>query len=149
MRLDDALDAIATQAETILRDATQPSQPLAPIQAVVLGERARAQPDLPALYVFLDTASVAQGGPSLRETWNVPLVVVSLAHSDEPEDGYRASMRYAAAARSELLKDRRMGLAFVNDVTSLRFAPTYQVPSGNLMIYAANAVLNVRFMVNE
>lgn len=148
LTLDAALEGIAQAAKAVLTGATESGEVLEDVVSVVLSERARPRPELPAIYIFLATAQ-ATTGMGLRETWVVPLTIVSLVRDDDPEAGYLTCMSMTSRARSVLMANRRLGLAYVNDLVSVTFEPAYQTQVDNRTIYGAGATVAVRFTTFE
>lgn len=147
--LPQAIEEIADAVEALLLAQIAPAGMLEDVATIVLGERTRARPELPAVYAYLSTAAVAQANLALREAWQLPLTLVTLVQEDEPETGWRKAMDYTAKARSVVLENRRLGLAYVNDIVSTSFEPAYQTQVDNRTIYGAAATVTVRFTVFE
>lgn len=147
--LDQAIDDILTALQTALAGELGETRRLADVETIVIGERSRPRPDLPALWVFGDIAVANHITAGIAETWELPVTLVSIVQSDEPESAYRQAASIAARARSVVLKDRRLGLDFVNDVVSTRFEPSRETSIDNRTIYSAAATVTVRFRIHE
>ena len=156
VRLDSAIDAILDALKTRLEAATitpePPDEPglLADVASVVIGNRSRPRPRMPALWVFGGEAFNQHNTAAIQETWELPIILVSVVQADQPEDGYRLATSVAARARSVALKDdRRLGLPYVSDINSTAFDPSSQHEIDNRTLYSAAATVTARFQIFE
>ncbi|HSW42699.1 MAG TPA: hypothetical protein VLM76_09345 [Patescibacteria group bacterium] len=154
VRLDEAIEAILDAMVAVVRAAaTTPGNPLASLRSVVRGDRARPMPDLPSLWIVPEPASnthvATAGGRGIAETWAMPVRLAALVKSDDPPAAGRECVRLAARARSEVLRDRQLGLPYVADVTSTAFDAAVRRNPDNSLLYWADATLTVRFTVLE
>lgn len=154
MRLDQAFDGIMDAAITKLEAATVEGALLADVKAVVRGDRHRTPPDTPTIWAFAETAQMVGRPTTIREPWTLPLALVAIVKSDDPEEGYNKASRLAALARHVMLRDaddkpdRRLGLDYVQDVKSGRFEPSGPWHrEGHL--FAAVAVVMVTFLTDD
>lgn len=149
MRLDEAFEAIIDSITNMLIAATGGGGLLEEVRAVVRGDRARPRPDVPAVWIFAETANPEHNPTTIQESWSLPVVLAAIVKSEEPEEGYRTASSLAARARSVVLKDRTLGLRqVVQDTRSGRFEPGGPWHrEGNL--YSAVAVLQVTFRIRE
>lgn len=147
--LDAAIDAILDALKGRLEAATADAQRLADVKTVVIGERSRPRPEMPALWVFGSPATNTHVSAGLRETWELPVDLVSVVQGDDPEAAYRLAASVAARARTVALVDRRLDLEYVNDIVSTRFEPSRRFEVDNRTLYSAAATITVRFATYE
>jgi hypothetical protein len=142
--LDEAINDILDSIVKTLKE----SENLTGVNDIVRGDRHKTKPEVPAIWVFADTATQSHA-TSLVERWVMPVILCAIIKDDDAESGYKNATQLAAKARSEVLKDRTLGLReFVQDTQSLRFEPSAPwLNQGNL--YCSNAVLNVFFNIRE
>ena len=147
--LSTALEEILDKVKELLEAAVGDGKSLAGIKEVIRGDRHRTKPDVPAIWIFADTATVAHPPMALAEKWTVPIVLSAIVKENDVEKGYKGATEFAAKARSVILKDRTLGLRnFVQDTQSARFeASAPWLRQGSL--FASNAVVNVIFTVLE
>jgi hypothetical protein len=79
----------------------------------------------------------------------MPVRIAALVSNDDPEQGGRDCVRLAARARAQVLGDRRLGLAYVNDVKSTRFEAAARTSERNRNLHWADATVTVRFRIRE
>lgn len=149
--IDEILDALKGQLEAATVTPVPPAEAglLADVATVVIGERSRPRPQMPALWVFGGVAVNTHVTAGLRETWELPVDLVAVVQGDDPEAAYRLATSVAARARTIALEDRRLDLAYVNDIVSTRFESSRQFNVDNRTIYSAAATVTVRFSVYE
>lgn len=149
--LETAVEAILDALVARVTAATVPGQPLDAVRSVIRGDRARSLPELPSIWIVPETAVTAtaarDGGRGIAETWSLSVRVAALVSSDDPMIASRECVRLAARARTEILRDRRLGLAYVADTTSTEFQPA--APSENNVLHWAAATVTVRFSTRE
>lgn len=148
-KLYDAIDEIIDSIYNTLKDEIGEGKLLEGINELVIGDRHKTKPAVPAIWIFAETASIAHPPMALGEKWTLPIILSAIIKEDDAELGYREATKYAAKARSVILKNRTLGLRdFVQDTQSSRFEPSAPwLRQGNL--FAANAVLNVIFTILE
>ncbi len=146
--LDIAIEEILDSIEDSLKSAAKKNGSLEEVKEIVRGDRHKTKPKVPAVWIFSETAT-CEHLSSIVENWTLPVILSAIVKEDRPEAGYRKATRLAAKARSEILKERTLGLRkFVQDSQSARFeASAPWLREGSL--FAANAVLNVIFRVKE
>ena len=154
VRLDEAIEAILdAMVAAVTAAAASHGNPLSSLRSVVRGDRARPLPELPSLWIVPEPASnthvATAGGRGIAETWTMPVRLAALIKSDDPLTAGRECVRLAALARSEVLRDRQLGLPYVADVTSTAFDAAPPRPAENSLLYWADATLTVRFTVLE
>lgn len=116
LRVDEALDQVIAAAVARLDAARNPGGLLEDITAVVSGDRARARPDPPYLFVVVPGLHETQQ-QALHRSIVADLRVMAVVHSEAPEDGWLDAYRYALRAQHVLYRgDRSLGLDWVNDV---------------------------------
>ena len=149
MRLDEAFDGIMGAIIGKLEAAQTEGGLLAAVETIVRGDRHRTPPDTPAIWVFAETATMRGRPTTIREPWELPIALVAIYKTDDPEQGYDEASRLAAAARSVILADRTLGLReYVQDTRSGRYEPSGPWHrEGNL--FASVAVVLVTFVTNE
>lgn len=146
LRFDQALTQVVDTAHGRLTAALDPGGLLETATAVVKGDRARARPDPPYLWVTVG-AGTATHARALHETWEVALMLAAFVRSEQPEDGWVEAFVLAARARSVVLADRTLGLGFVEDTQSAELGPLGQFTSTRK--FGAFARLNVRLSLVE
>lgn len=147
-RLDEAVEAVLDAVETALQAAVTPGGLLEGAAEVVRGDRARPRPDVPAVWIFAEMATISHTTSGLAELWTLPVVLAALiVETEDPPDGYREATRWAGRALEVVLREgtnRNLGLDFVEDVVSSRFeASSPRMRQKN--IYWSDAVVDVRF----
>lgn len=147
--LSTALEAILDAIVAALQAATVTGGTLEEVQAVVRGDRTRGLPARPSLWVVPDPAQNDHTTLGLGESWTLPVTIAALVSNDDPEQGARDAVRLAALARTEVLRDRRLGLAYVLDVTSTAFDAAARTTEANRNLYWADATVTVRFKTLE
>lgn len=151
--LEDAIEAILDAMVEAIRSATEsesspPAIDLSEVRTVVRGDRARPQPTNPSVWVFPGVATADHTTHGLAEAWTMPVTIAALVSSDDPEQGARDCVRLAARARTAVLRDRDLGLAYVQDVVSTRLDPGART-NGNRNLHWADATVTVRFKIWE
>jgi hypothetical protein len=147
--LADAVEAILEGLRQRLDDATAPAGRLAGIAAVVRGDRARPMPANPSLWIVPEPATADHTTHGLAEAWTLPITLAALVSNDDPEEGGKDCVRYAALARQEALRGRDLGLAYVADIVSTRFDAAARSSERNRNLHWADATVTVRFKVWE
>lgn len=122
VRLDVAFAAIVSAAAGMCEAARAEDGLLEGISSVVTGDRARARPVSPYLWVAIGAAT-ATNTRTLHETWNVSLMLNAFVSSDNPEDGWMDAFVWAAKASSVVLADRSLNLDYVSDVRRVALEP--------------------------
>jgi len=143
--LAGAIDQIYTAMQEVIDTELGEGNELETVKTVVLGDRATPAPRTPALWLFPQAATNDGTTFGLRETWTMPLSIVSLIVNTKPEEGYREANALAAQARKVVLSNRSLALPFVLDVISVGFDPARQNGIDNLIVYSAAAIVAVRF----
>ena len=116
---------------------------------VVLGEAVRPVPQPPAMWIYTDTARLHGDSTTLREVWELPVVLVSVTQdSGDPRAGQKKAAEIAADARSDVLATKNLGLNFVNYIESTAFEPRTRFPAEGGR-YSAGAAITVTFTVKE
>lgn len=149
MRLDEAIDIILDQVMELLKEEIAPGCLLEGVKSIVRGDRYKTPPPLPSVWVFADVATASHPPAAIHETWELPILLVSVIKNDIPEDGYRLATRLAARARSAIMKHRTLDRRdVVQDVRSIRFEPSAPwLNEGSK--YSSVAVISVRFRIME
>ena len=149
--LETAIEAILDALVAAVTAATVPGQPLAAVREVVRGDRSRMPPESPAIWIVPEMATTAtaarDGGRGISETWSLPVRLAAFVSSDDPLVGSRECVRLAARARTVILRDRQLGLAYVSDTTSTEFQAAG--PTENRVWHVAAATIVVRFVTRE
>lgn len=150
IRLDEAIDAVLDAIKGLLTTAQSTGELLEDVESIVIGERSRPRPDLPAIWVLSGVAQNQHTTAGLRETWLLPIDLVSVVQGDEPEDARRLAGRLAARARTVVMSNsRRLGLAYVNDIVSTSFDAASEHEIDNQTIYSAVAIVTARITIHE
>lgn len=147
--LEDAIEAILDAMVEILDDARTSGGELAEVVAVVRGDRTRPMPKMPALWLVPEPATNSDTSPGLAESWSMPVRIAALVKSDDPAEAGRDCVKLAARARRLVLGVRRLGLAYVNDVTSTAFDAAARHGDPNRNLFWADATVTVRFRIRE
>lgn len=127
---------------------------LTDVKEVIRGDRARPTPYTPCLWVFGETAQADNVYTALQERWTLPVALVAVISSYEPEQAYQQATGLAARARSAVIKHRRLlgedgnSITAVQDVRSGRFEPSAPWHKEK-NLYSAVAVMNVIFRTRE
>lgn len=143
VRLDEAIEQVLETAVLAL-DA---DEALAEVSSVVLGDRARPMPELPAIWVVPEPATQAAETHGRQETWTLPVDLAALVRSDDPEEGARQAARFAALARRTLLTCSWPG--WVTWVRSTRADFAARSGERNRSLHWADVTVEVRFTVEE
>lgn len=148
-KLYEAIEEIIDSIVAMINAETGTGKILEGIAEVVRGDRHKTKPDVPAIWIFADIATITHPPMALAEKWTMPIILSAIVKEDDTETGYKKATEYAARARTVILKDRTLGLReFVQDTQSSRFEPSAPwLRQGNL--FAANAVINVIFTILE
>lgn len=156
--LADAVEGVLDAIVAAITAETEPDLTLDGIRSVVRGDRARPMPMLPAVWVVPEPARTtssatrsnrAAGSPAISEVWEMPVRIAALVASDDAEQGARDAVRYAALARKAALSARRLGLEYVNDVSSTTFDAADRRSATNRNLHTADATVSVTFWVRE
>lgn len=147
--LEDAVENILDAMVDVLDDARTSDGDLSEVVAVVRGDRVRPLPKMPAIWLVPEPASVEGTSPGLAENWSMPVRIAALVKSDDPAAAGLACVRLAAKARRLVLGVRRLGLAYVNDVTSTAFDAAARHGTPNPNLFWADATVTVRFRIRE
>lgn len=147
--LADAIERVCDAVVGAIDAGIRPKGELPDVAAVVRGDRSRPQPKMPCVWVVPDQATCDNTATGLREQWTLLVRIAALVVSDDPDKGGRDAVRFAAIARSLTLRDRRLGLPFVNSVKSFRFDASPRVAERNRNLYWADATVQVTFQVRE
>lgn len=148
--IEEILDAMVDTLEAAASsESSPPTDDLSEIRTIVRGDRARPQPENPSLWLFPGIAVADHTTHGLAEAWTMPVTIAALVSSDDPEQGARDAVRLAARARSRVLRSRRLGLAYVQDVVSTRFDPGARQSERNRNLRWVDAIVTVRFKVWE
>lgn len=147
--LNQAVDQILTAIRDRLVAATAPGGLLEDAATVVLGDRERLRPTLPALWVAAQEATATGQTVGAQESWVLPVALVALVQSDSTEQAYRLAGSLAARARQEILAERQLGLPFVRDTASAGFRPAQERQVDSRRLYTAAATIRVQLTVYE
>ncbi len=147
--LDEAIDDIMSSLQNTLEAKIQTGEDLDIVKAIYRGDRSVKTPKTPCIWIFPDVAICAHPPTAIMESWEMPINLVSVFYSNDAEEGYRRANELAARARTQILKNRDLGLnAFVQDARSGRFEPSNPAyVAGNN--YSAVAVIKITFNVLE
>lgn len=142
-RLDEAVEQVL---ETVA-GAIEADEGLAEVASVVLGERARPMPELPAVWVVPEPATQAAETYGAQETWSLPVGLAVVVRSEDPDDGARRAARLAARARRAVL--RAAWPPWVTRVRSVRADLAARSSERNRNLHWADVTVEVRFSVEE
>jgi len=149
IKLNEALEGILNSITDMLEEANGKGHGLGVEATIVRGDRARPQPDLPAVWFHGMPATPDHSQRTMAEKWTLPIAIVALVQNTEPEEGYSQATELAARARSVLIRDRTLRQReYVQDVKSGRFemsGPDTQRED----IFAASAIIEVVFVILE
>jgi hypothetical protein len=147
--LDEALEGILDAIVAALKEATKEDGLLEGVQTIVRGDRARPNPDQPAIWVYAMPADPDHSQRSYAELFKMDVALLAIVKDSEPEDGYKAANKFAARARSVVLKDRSLGKRkYVQDVRSGRYEPSGPTMQKDTL-FAALAFVQVHFLILE
>ena len=148
--LADIIEEILDKAEEKLKGETEGEGELEDVEEVVRGEHVRGKPKTPTIWIFTDTVNTEGEPTSMRESWILPLVVVSVVYdSQDARRGQKKATELAAKARSVLLKSRNLDLqGKVHGVRSVTFEPRGRFNEGS-GVFSAACVLSVSFTTLE
>lgn len=147
--LDIAINDILASIQNTLEAKIQTGEELDIIKAIYRGDRATKSPKTPCVWIFPDVAICSHPPTAIMESWEMPINLVSVFYSNDAEEGYKRANELAARARTQILKNRDLGLnTFVQDTRSGRFEPSNPAyVAGNN--YSAVSVIIVTFNVLE
>lgn len=138
--------------DTLKREMIVDGGKLAEVKTLVIGGQSSGSPKTPAILVTFDTANLVPPVDYLRtEKWAMPVELVSVVYSTDPEKGYEQANSLVLRAKSVLVKDRTLGFGhgtFFNSIRALKFDgnnPYFRL--GNL--YSAAFTCSVYFTVIE
>lgn len=154
--LAEAIEQIIAKVEEKIQAAR--ANTLSEIKTMITGDATNKNKIPPMLWLITDTARVSPESTTLREIWSLPIMlVVVVKDSADPEKGQKLATKLAARARSVVLKiksgekyvkDRDLGLSFVNHVESTAFEPRTRFPSEGGK-YSAGTAINIEFTIFE
>lgn len=147
--LATAMEKIQQAYFEAIRQETKEGGMLEGVRDIVLGNKARPQPEVPNVWVFREEATQDHTPTTRMEKWEVPIFLVSCVKDEIPEDGYKYADALAARSRSVILKDRTLGLRdFVQDTKTIRFFPSGPALSDGKM-HSAAVVMQTTFLLKE
>jgi hypothetical protein len=135
------LDAIR---DAIVAASNETGGGLDEVASVVLGDRARPMPDLPAVWVIPQVAQYEQTEYGDSETWTLDVSIAALVSSDDPEEGAAKARTLAARARGAALTIRG-SLDELVDVTSRTYDPHPRRSEENRNLHWTDATVRVTF----
>lgn len=144
VRLDEALTQLVDHVAGVC-DTARNGGLLTGLTRVVVGDRSRARPDPPYLWVIVGAAT-ATHARAMHETWEAAVMLNAYVASEEPEDGWMDAMVWAARARSAVLADR-VPLGFVEDLQSAELGVLGHFRAGRR--FGAYARVNARLSLVE
>jgi len=149
--LEDALEGIMGAVVSKLEDATATGELLDGVKKIVRGDRHDGVPPTPAIWVWAEPASNSHPPRSIQESWTMDIVLTPVVKAiKDSEFGRREATRLAARARTVVIRDRRLGLSYVQDTISDRFeasAPWHSDVKAGL--FSAVAHIKITFNVYE
>lgn len=116
--LDEAIEEIMQNVINTLQQGTVEGGLLFGVDKVVDGDHTTGSQKGTSLWVFIESMPSSTDRGSIREEWSMNLQIVCLVKSNNPQEGQRLSTKYAARARSVLIKDKRLGLGYVQGIKS-------------------------------
>jgi len=150
IQLDEALEGILDSVNATLEAAAGETKPLGKVTAIIRGDRKRTQPKTPAIWTRILNAEPDYTRRSMAEVWRADVILLGIVKNQNPDQGSREATRLAARARSEVLKDRSLGLReYVQDVRSGMFEPSGPELQSNENLFTATALLQVHFTILE
>ncbi|WP_010174889.1 hypothetical protein [Bacillus coahuilensis] len=145
--LGEAYSEIMDRVIEILKNECNEEGKLPEINRVIRGDRTRGVIKPPVLWVYQEQLT-HEVITSRMEEWTLPLVLVAVYQSNDPEKGHINSTDIVDRARTIILRDRHLGgLSFVFDVKSGPFEPSSPLFSDKDGVYGAGAVLNIHFKI--
>ena len=145
--LAEAIEQIIDKVEEELNTAVGSS--LSEVKTVARGEAVRPKPMPPIMWIYTDTARVSPDSTTLREVWEMPIMLVAVVQdSQDPKRGQALATKLAAKARTVIINDRKLGLSFVNYVESTAFEPRTRFPAEGGK-YSAGTAISVTFTIFE
>ncbi len=153
-----SIEGILEAVETYLIDEMEDGGKLSEIKSYGLMSSDMPTPPYPGLWWSAGTLSAPSILTSVREIWEMPIVIASLTWSDQPDTGSVHNTKPAAEgrtggilanklasdARGILLDSCNLGLDYVSGLKSDRFDPAAPVDRKK-QTFSALALVNVTF----
>jgi hypothetical protein len=139
--LDAIADALAAAAE-------ETGGGLDAVRDVIVGDRQRALPNLPALWIVPQPATYEQADYGDAELWMLDVALAALVKNDDPETGARVARQLAARARQVAIEAARE-VDDVVDAVSRTFDPHARRSERNNALHWTDATIRVTFVVSE
>lgn len=157
--LYDAYAEIIDAVETTLKAETEAggllNEVISESKRVLVGEKQKQAIKPPVLWLHGLSAVNNQPPQTLHLGWNLPLLMIGIAQSNSPHDGYDEAAHIAGAAVSTMLRQARLrpalGVAYVSDIIATGFDPNADetVDEERGRLFAATGSVTVRFSIVE
>lgn len=150
VRQEDAITGVLERVPQILEEAVAIGSGLKDVRTIVRGDSLNFSPDTPALWVFPGEASCDHERRAIGETWVIPIVLVAVVNMTKPQEHVPRAIRIVSEAMGLIVKDRRLGLNYVQDVvkTGMVFR-AQRSPDQRTGLYAASGNLRVTLNIRE
>lgn len=145
----DAIEGVLDAVRDKLEQSASNGE-LREVSSIVDGDSLGYTPETPVIWIMSADASVDHDR-SLRETWTLPLVLVTIVQMNvEAAVHRRKAIRLTSIAQSLLVEDRNLCLDYVQDVqkSSLAFR-SQRGPDREHGLYAAAGTVNVILNILE
>lgn len=150
IRQEDAITGVLARIPEILEEAVAIGSGLQDVRSIVRGDSLNFNPDTPALWVFPGEARCDHERRAIGETWHIPVTLVAVVLMTKPQEHVPRAVRIVSEAMRLIVKDRRIGLNYVQDVvkTGMVFR-AQRSPDQRTGLYAASGNLKVTVNIRE
>jgi len=115
---------------------------------VARGEAVNPMPRVPILWIYTDTARLHPDSTTLREVWELPVMIVAVTQGKDPKVSQAQATTNAANARKAVLDTNHLELGYVNFIQSTAFEPRTRFPVDGDK-FTAGALIEITFTVKE
>ncbi|AIF45645.1 hypothetical protein [Virgibacillus sp. SK37] len=143
--IGEAYNEIINKVIEILNAERVEGGKLEGVKRIIRGDRTKGVIKPPVIWVYQDQIT-SEEITSRKERKTLPLILVAVYQSNDPEKGHINSTDLVDKALNIVLKDRQLGgFSYIYDIKSGPFEPSSPLFADESGVYGAGATVNILF----